>query len=214
MKKSLILLAALVNMTLPTDVSAWSCCNPTKCPGGNFYVAGFGGYNWTAKNGFSVPRNPVPSSGTNTDQTQPLPHFNQRRWHPGYATGGSLGYRWNNGFHLEAEASFRYNKRKGDNPTKGNHQSMGYLANALYQFNIWCLPVDMYFGGGLGYVNCYHKHHNHTSDDRDGFAWQFIGGLAFPFANRCDFTIDYRYFTEQRAKFRNSSVNAGIRFYM
>jgi opacity protein-like surface antigen len=212
MKKSLVLLAALVHFSLPTDANASCCCNPTKCPGGNFYIAGFGGYNWTAKNGFAVPRNPVPSSTRQQDNTSPQPHINQRRWKPGYDVGGSFGYRWNNGFRIEAEGSFRYNERKERKKTKGNHQTGGALANALYQFNIWCLPVDMFFGAGLGYVNCFHKDHGHADNKRDGFAWQLIGGLSFPFWERFEFTLDYRYFTEQRAKYRNNAVNAGLRF--
>lgn len=215
MKKPLLLLATIMNMMIADTASAW-CCPLDRCPGGRFYVAGFGGYNWTAKNGHKVPRNPVPASNTTpTDEnTVPLPHMSLRKWKPGYVVGGSVGYAWNNGFHLEAEGSFRYNKRKGEQTSKGNHQSAAYLANAIYQFNIWCLPLDMYFGVGGGYVNCYHRHHFETSDDRDGFAWQFIGGLSVPVTKRIDFTVDYRYFTEQRAKFRNSSVSGGLRFYI
>jgi opacity protein-like surface antigen len=216
MKKTLILLATLANITLIDSLSATCCFVETRCPGGRFYVGGFGGFNWTDKNGHRVPRNPVPQTSSNTspENTSPQPHMSLRDWHPGYAVGGSVGYAWNNGFKLEVEGSFRHNKRKGDSSTKGNHQSGACLANALYQFNMWCWPLDVYFGVGAGYVNCYHRHHNTTSNDRDGFAWQFIGGVAVPFLERMELTVDYRYFTEQRAKFRNNAVTAGLRFYM
>lgn len=215
MKKFLIIFAALVTMSLSNTASA-RCRSPVDLGCGNWYIGGFGGYNWTAKNGWKIPKNPVPPSPTNPTpaSTTFLPHFNLRQYKPGYLAGGSFGYRWKNGFRLEAEVSFRYNQRKHKHKNDSNHQATAYLANAIYQCKIEFIPIQFYFGGGLGYCNTYHKHHERSVDDRDGFAWQALGGLAYPICNKLDITVEYRYFMESQANFRNNSVQLGFRYYL
>ena len=186
------------------------------CACGNWYFGGFGGYNWVAKNGWKIPPNPVPPSSTNPTpaSTTFLPHFNLRQYKPGYVAGGSIGYRWSNQFRFELEGSYRYNQLKHNYYDGSNHQATAILANGIYQFHFEFLYIDVFFGGGLGYCNTYHRHHEKSVTSRDGFAWQFLGGLAYPAWKKLDITFEYRFFNEARAKFRNSSVDIGLRYYL
>lgn len=207
-----------MNICLASCAEGWTPLLWDCCCHGDWYIGGFGGYNWTAKNGHRVPPNPVPPSTTTPTVTStiPLPHFNLHRYKPGYVAGGNCGFAWENGFHLEFEFSYRQDNLKHPRHRhRTNHRVHGYLINAFYQFSLVVVPLDMYFGGGLGYSETFHVNHRGKSiNDRNGFAWQFLGGLAYPICNRLDITAEYRYFTEQRAKFRNSSANLGFRFYL
>ena len=109
--------------------------------------------------------------------------------------------------------AYRFNKSKKRKPDDKDHKAVSYLANGLYQFNIYCSPVDVYFGGGLGYVQCYHFENGKSDGKRNGFAWQFLGGLALYVNESIDIDFEYRYFTEARGKFRNSSADVGFKYY-
>lgn len=215
MKNLIFGLIAFLAVIFPSAATGWSRLT-LDCKCGNWYIGGFGGYNWVAKNGWKIPPNPVPPSATNPTppSTTYLPHFDLRQYKPGYVAGGSIGYRWSNNFRLELEGSYRYNELKHKFRHGSNHQATAVLANGIYQFRLEFLPFDMFFGGGLGYCNTYHKHHDKSVNTRDGFAWQFIGGLALPVNKKIDITLEYRYFTEARARFRNNTADIGIKYYL
>ena len=130
----------------------------------------------------------------------------------------SIGYGFGNGFRVEAEGNFRQNdidkvggfRGAGFTNTAGGMQrSYGAMANALYDFRIpgvtWMVP---YIGGGVGYV--WRDMHGLSvsapggislrSSDIDGrFAYQAIGGAAFPIASvpGLAVTAEYRYLGTQ-----------------
>lgn len=205
MKNWIALFIAMIAALAVTSLDAY-CCDQSRYDRGRWYLGAFGGYNWAYKNG----------SSTVANLTVPLPHRPLRRYHPGYICGANLGYRWANGFHLEVEGNTRYNKNKIH--YKGNHQSWTGLANVLYQFNIFCWPLDLYFGGGLGYAHARQiikggTDHHHTATKRSGFAWQFIGGAAVPFSRHWELNLEYRFFQESNKLLRNNSADLGLRYY-
>ena len=140
----------------------------------------------------------------------------------------SIGYGFGNGFRVEAEGNFRQNdidkvggfRGAGFTNTAGGMQrSYGAMANALYDFRIpgvsWMVP---YIGGGVGYV--WRDMHGLSvsapggvslrSSDIDGrFAYQAIGGAAFPIASvpGLAVTTEYRYLGTQPTDLNTRAVN-------
>jgi hypothetical protein len=84
MKRFFLMFIAVLNIILPNTASG-SSSRYLKCGCGDWYVGGFGGYNWVGKNGWKIPPNPVPPSPTNPTppSTTDLPHFNLRQYKPG-----------------------------------------------------------------------------------------------------------------------------------
>lgn len=187
MKKIFFAMGALVTLSLSSSAEAQFCCEP-RCGCDNWYIGGFGGLNWVNKKG----------------------HSTHDKYKSGYIVGGDIGYRWDNGFRLEGEVSYRNNQRKHGHKAK---QSTAFMANGLYQFDIDCFPIDIYFGGGIGWVNTQHHHNNNHSNKNNGFAWQLIAGLAYPICENVDLDLEYRFFDESKSKFNNSAVDLGLRYY-
>ncbi|MEI6161474.1 MAG: OmpA family protein, partial [Roseococcus sp.] len=128
----------------------------------------------------------------------------------------------------EAEGNFRQNdidkvggfRGAGFTNTAGGMQrSYGAMANALYDFRIpgvtWMVP---YVGGGIGYI--WRDMHSLSvsapgglslrSSDIDGvFAYQAIGGVAFPIASvpGLAVTAEYRYLGTQPTDLNTRLVN-------
>ncbi len=204
MKKFFFAIGALLTLTATNSASAWEWPS-LNCDCGQWYLGAFGGYNWTAKNSHRY------------SATSNVPHRNLHRYKNGYIEGGNVGFAWENGLHLEAEVSYRHNINKRANKHgkhfKTNHQATAFMVNGLYQFHIEFTPLDVFFGGGMGYVNTPHYHNYQRDSKRKGYAWQFIGGVAYPICGLFDVDLTYRYFNEARGKFRNSSVDLGIRYY-
>ena len=114
----------------------------------------------------------------------------------------SMGYGFGNGLRAEFEGSYRSNSFSG-NGSGGREQKLGIMANALYDINIvpWATP---YIGGGIGYQIVALKGANFTNgattslasdDSRGAFAFQGIGGVAFPIdaVPGLAVTAEYRY---------------------
>jgi len=146
----------------------------------------------------------------------------------GFAGVVSIGYGFGNGFRIEAEGNFRQNdidkvggfRGAGFTNTAGGMQrSYGAMANALYDFRIpgvsWMVP---YIGGGVGYV--WRDMHGLSvtapggismrSSDIDGaFAYQAIGGVAFPIASvpGLAVTAEYRYLGTQPTDLNTRVIN-------
>ena len=129
----------------------------------------------------------------------------------------SVGYGFGNGWRIEAEGNFRQNDIdkvggfRGSNFTNtagGVQRSYGAMGNVLYDFRIpgvpWFVP---YIGGGVGYVwrdinglSVSGGGNSLRSSDTDGrFAYQAIGGMAFPIAAvpGLAITAEYRYLGTQ-----------------
>jgi outer membrane protein OmpA-like peptidoglycan-associated protein len=111
----------------------------------------------------------------------------------GFAVGAAVGYGLGNGLRFEIEPN--YAKTSGDKSKdnvlgttglKGADYTYGALANVLYDLPV-ALPVPIfpYIGGGVGYE---YEKLNHLNDiigdnysgDHGSFAFDAIGGVAFP----------------------------------
>jgi len=136
---------------------------------------------------------------------------------PGFVGVFSIGYGFGNGWRIEAEGNFRQNDIdkvggfRGSNFTNtagGMQRSYGAMGNILYDFRIPGVPwVVPYIGGGVGYI--WRDMHGLSvsgggnslrSSDIDGrFAYQAIGGMAFPIASvpGLAITAEYRYLGTQ-----------------
>ncbi|MDB5413355.1 MAG: outer membrane protein beta-barrel protein [Rubritepida sp.] len=133
---------------------------------------------------------------------------------PGYTGVISAGWGFGNGLRVEVEGNFRQNdfdKVSGfpglgqSNRAGGIQRSYGAMANVLYDFRIpgvpWFVP---YVGGGAGYAwrQWDDLRANGprgallSSGIEGGFAYQAIGGAAFPIAAvpGLAVTAEYRYF--------------------
>ena len=146
----------------------------------------------------------------------------------GFVGVASIGWGFGNGFRVEVEGNIRQNdidkvggfRGAGFTNTAGGMQrSYGAMANALYDFRIpgvsWVVP---YIGGGVGYVWREMDGLSVTAPgglslrprDTDGrFAYQAIGGMAFPIASvpGLAVTTEYRYLGTQPTNFNTRLVN-------
>ncbi len=129
----------------------------------------------------------------------------------GFAGAGSLGYALGNGWRFEVEGNYRsnaVNRLTGTSfPTSagGTQQDYGVMTNALFDIDIglpWLFP---YVGGGVGYgwTRWSGVHASppggaavlEASGTTGGFAFQAIGGLAFPIPHTpgLSVTAEYRF---------------------
>lgn len=134
---------------------------------------------------------------------------------PGYTAVLSVGYGLGNGVRLEVEGNYRENdvrKVSGFNGlglsarADGTQRTYGVMANAFYDFYIPAISfVTPYVGVGAGYawrewegVNARTLGNLTTRSNgtEANFAYQAIGGLAYPIASvpGLTFTTEYRYF--------------------
>jgi OmpA-OmpF porin, OOP family len=136
---------------------------------------------------------------------------------PAYAGVGAVGYGFGNGFRIELGGNFYRNTIHKDDVAdgqagnglnntqygaKGGMNTYGPMVNAYYDFNVG-LPIFPYVGVGVGYQ--WVKFQNHINDvnafqdtvegTRGSFAYQFIGGLAYPlpFVPGLSLTAEYRF---------------------
>ena len=136
----------------------------------------------------------------------------------------SAGYSFGNGIRAEIEGSIRYNEAGSTNSASstasGNGRTYGIMGNALYDIRIASMPwVVPYIGGGVGYA--WREADGLTLVDRasggtfvssgtqGSFAYQAIGGLAFPIASvpGLSITTEYRYFATNPAYFTTVGFN-------
>jgi outer membrane protein OmpA-like peptidoglycan-associated protein len=104
---------------------------------------------------------------------------------------GSVGFGFGNGLRIEAEGDYRYNKYSHTRPNFAE-QKYGGMANALFDFDIGSPYVYPYVGAGAGYMRI----DNSVLFKHEGsFAYQGIGGLAFPipFVVGLSATLEYRF---------------------
>ncbi|WP_421991441.1 OmpA family protein [Roseococcus sp.] len=146
---------------------------------------------------------------------------------PGYTGVISAGWGFGNGLRVEVEGNFRQNdidKVSGfngaglGNRAGGIQRTYGAMANVLYDFRIpgapWVVP---YIGGGVGYA--WRQWDGLSSNSprgpilssgiEGGFAYQAIGGAAFPIAAvpGLAVTAEYRYFATDMSDMNTRAVN-------
>ena len=136
---------------------------------------------------------------------------------PGFAGLLSVGYGFGNGLRAELEGDYKYNSFNGTNTLPlignlsagGNEQKFGAMVNVLYDFNNivpWMVP---YVGAGVGYqaaqwsnVHAYGSgvtgatnggSINFGTSTKSSFAYQAIGGVAFPITPQLSLTGEYHF---------------------
>jgi hypothetical protein len=141
---------------------------------------------------------------------------------------GSIGYALGNGFRFEVEGDYRWAGLQHNGPansTSGSVQTYGAMANVLFDIDVgvpWLYP---YIGGGAGYAWTHFNRTslftpaafpalgNHFSQTQGGFAFQAIGGLAFPVPGvpGLSLTTEYRFFGVPGSEtFQGSQVISGL----
>ena len=152
----------------------------------------------------------------------------------GVAVVGSLGWGFGNGLRLEMEGHFRQNDvekisgfagAQGANRADGYQRIYGFMANALYDFEIPGLPwVTPYIGGGIGYAwrewsgvssaTGAFSGVIRSAGTEAGIAWQAIGGAALPIPGVPGLaaTMEYRYFGMQSGEYQTRvlAVPSGV----
>ncbi|KAF3362227.1 Outer membrane family protein [Chlamydiales bacterium STE3] len=194
MKKMICLFAAMLAFVLPTAVSALDV--------EGFYVGALGGANFLEAN----KRNGV-----------------KAKFKTGYNAGGMIGYRWCTGLRLEGEASYRHNKVRnfkfgGVRYSPGGHcRSWSYMANVFYDFSDYYFwSVTPYVGAGIGYTNERVRVGSDTigfRHDKNGFAWQVIGGLAYPICDVAELAVEYRFHKGRARKLYHHFAGATVRYF-
>lgn len=210
MKRSLIVIAALVTLVAPT------IC-PAAPPRPGPYVSGFAGV--------SVPRD---TDATTTDSV--LNHtFNERvEFDPGVYVGGTAGFDF--GFlRLEGELSYRNSDIKNVTDKADGFQfrdpdgSLGALAvmvNAFIDLRNPS-PITPYIGGGVGFAVLHMDDVTGTDtrgttpeqvllyprDDDTIFAYQVGAGLELALNPMVSLDLGYRYFETANARFNSGFLN-------
>jgi outer membrane autotransporter protein len=179
-----------------------------SCWGGRFYVGAFGGANWL--------------------NFHHLGNDFKPKMKIGYAAALSLGYKFNNGFRVEGEVSYRRNQMKDREfadsfescKLSGSTYSWAYMANFLYDLDcVSCyLPnIVPYVGVGVGYTHIgahvkLRHDDGHISDKGkdNGIAGQAIAGISYRLTDETSLGLEYRYFVA-REHARDHSVGLALR---
>ncbi len=131
--------------------------------------------------------------------------------HGGFAGLGSVGYGLGNGFRFELEGNYREAPLQATNQSftdTGHIHTYGVMANVLFDMDVglpWLYP---YIGGGVGYAwtnfsqqrtdtpAAFPLLNGNFNQTQGGFAFQAIGGLAFPIPRvpGLSLTAEYRFF--------------------
>ncbi|WPB84825.1 OmpA family protein [Sediminicoccus rosea] len=147
-----------------------------------------------------------------------IPTTTQAGSDTGFAGSVAIGYAFGNGIRAEIEGSFRQNEAgstgSSTSTASGTGRTWGLMGNAFYDFRIpsapWIIP---YIGGGIGYA--WREAQELTLIDRasggtfvtsgteGAFAYQAIGGAAFPISSvrGLSVTAEYRYFASNPVYF-------------
>jgi opacity protein-like surface antigen len=124
----------------------------------------------------------------------------------GFVGGGSLGYKFSNGFRLEGEVAYRQNRldskhfaRSYGKSLSGKSYSWSYMVNVLYDFDdlSFCpSSVVPYLGVGVGYTSNHgqlkDRGYRIKSSDH-GIAYQGIAGIGYKLTEKTTLAVEYRY---------------------
>lgn len=135
----------------------------------------------------------------------------------GFAVLGSAGYAFGSGLRLEGEAGWR--RIEAGPVIQLDENIYNFFINALYELPLG--PIRPYAGAGIGLAVVDLEvdfGFDLISDEEASFAYQLIGGLAFPLAGNIDLVADYRYtategleFAEFEADEEAHTVTGGVR---
>lgn len=130
------------------------------------------------------------------------------RTYPGGAVAGALGYKFQNGFRLEGEYSYRRNtirkitdKGLGNLHGGGYAETQAYLVNLLFDIDL-CKDWTPYLGVGYGHArltSCVKTASNgNFKKHSEGAASQYIGGVMHRIMYNTDLGAEFRYFRSRQ----------------
>ncbi len=167
-------------------------------------------------------------AGYNLPQNIPLAVGGQLEPRGGFVGLASVGYALGNGFRFELEGNYRQGHLGNTTAalsTSGSVQTYGVMANALFDIDVGAPWIYPYIGGGVGYARTHLSQSaifapasfplisNHFDQSQGNFAFQAIGGLAFPIPGvpGLSFTSEYRFFGVPGSEsFAGTQVVAGL----
>lgn len=188
MKKLFVILATLIVLILPKAIHAIDVEGP--------YVTFAGGINF-----LNITQHPV------------KPYFQM-----GPFGALSAGYRYCEGFRLEAQGTYRRNVLKSVKP---HHQSSLHRKGHVFTWSIMAngimeLPFELplttpYIGAGIGYDNgqkrvCFKKTVN-------GFAWQFMTGILHQIDDNMELGLEYLFHPGHEHRTYNNTANLKLNWF-
>jgi opacity protein-like surface antigen len=210
MKKSLIVIAALVTLAIPA-----LCAAAPARPGA--YVSGF--------LGATVP---TESNVTSSDFTSGTSFDDRVEFDPGIAVGGTIGYDYGM-IRLEGELSYRQADIKGvtdqangfrfGNPD-GSLGALAMMFNAFFDLHTGT-AVTPYWGGGIGFAvlrlsdtfatdivgGAPQRVLLYAADDDTVLAYQAGVGLEIALDRQFSLDLGYRFFGTSKARFDADPVS-------
>jgi OOP family OmpA-OmpF porin len=180
-------------------------------PVSGLYVGAGAGVNFVENSTFLANRQLAAGA-----RTAGFPTTGDGGFETGLAAVASVGWGFGNGLRVELEGNYRRNEAAGRGSVNGSGtgQSYGVMGNLLYDISLPFAPwVTPYVGGGVGYL--WRNADNVaavspgrgagliSNDTQGGFAYQAIGGLAFPISTvpGLSVTLEYRYLASEAAYF-------------
>lgn len=136
----------------------------------------------------------------------------------GWLAGAAIGYRFCEGFRVEGEAIYRYNRTKDvkfkhqDRVHIGGHlRTWSFMANGIYEVPVcWC--VTPYVGAGIGYDTTKVQVCN-VKGDKNGFAWQVLAGALYPIDDCLEMALEYRFHHGKEKDLYNNSVDLRLNWF-
>ena len=223
MKKMFIMLAALLAIAVPTASQAilWE----------GFYVGGYG-----AANFLQFDRNHNNLHHHNNRVGYALAGAIGYRWCNNFRLEAEVSYRHNklhrHRFFGSSSSDLLGSSSSGFGRRHNSYREWSYLANAYYDLPT-CWWVNPYVGAGIGYAS-QRLHRNNgllTSDSslvsldssssdfgghrnrRRGFAWQVIGGVAYPIDECLEVSVEYRFHMGRLNRLYNHDIGAALRYF-
>lgn len=150
----------------------------------------------------------------------PHPTHGSIKTRKGYTAGAVAGYKWCQGFSVEAEGSYRRNHYKSGRflgfrePIGGHLRTWSFMANAYYEFPL-CGRISPYAGGGIG-VDYVHEvaraHHIEVKGCSTGFAYQLMAGACYEICEQLAVTAEYKFHDNHEISYDHSFL-IGLRKY-
>lgn len=172
------------------------------------YVGGFGGVSFLH----------------NSDLVAPGYYDTKLDYDLGPALGFVGGYRFDEGFRVEGEMSYRYAKIDQAWDLLGSYRVTGaslslwsFMGNVYYDIPTG-LPLSPFIGGGIGFVTGTLDNGWFESDDTV-FGYQAVAGLSYAINRRLNLDVSYRLqggtdfsFVDGDLSYLGSSVAVGMRY--
>jgi len=114
----------------------------------------------------------------------------------GFGLSFAPGFRWNSGFALEGEYTFKKVELERGTSSVGNVELSGNLKIHTFMFNAKYFvgegSLKPYAGAGLG-MGLYDSNQSDVTKTPAELAWQVFAGLNYEIGNRWNLNLGYRY---------------------